>query len=187
MGGAVWDKVCMAATLSPNDKSLMTYTNAGGGARSLAHRYSGKWHFEINIGPSANGVNHAVFVGIHCTHLWNENIEIYSQDPRIDAIYGYPGAPQYRGMRLSRIAGSYDTPGFNNNAVVGVDVDADNNTLRFRTSTMDATYTLNGRKSTDPIYAVSGTGTGNITDVRLIAMPPFTWTPMDGYLPFGQE
>jgi len=67
------------------------------------------------------------------------------------------------------ISGDHTTSGFGNNVVVGFDLDADSNTMRVRTTTMDATYQINGRTSGDPICVVDGAGP--IYNMKLITMP----------------
>jgi len=180
----IWDKICNGAVLGA-DKSYIADT-ASGGARSLQYRTSGKWHFEINLGTGRTGF---AMVGISYGTLWDSGYSLWSGGSPNNTcpIYGYP-TPVYRIYyahgRLTLLSGNMSTAGFGDNVVVGFDLDADMNTLRVRTTTMDATYQINGRNQTDPIYVIGGAGSGIIYNMRLIAQEPFTWTPMEGYLPF---
>ena len=179
-----WDKICLNAVLGA-DKSYIASTG-NGGARSLQYRTSGKWHFEINLGTG--GTTYAM-VGISYGTLWNSGYSVWaSNSPNHTCpIYGYLDSvyrSKYAYGRLTYISGNSAAAGFGDNAVVGFDLDADMNTLRVRTTTMDATYQINGRNQTDPIYVIGGNGNGIIYNMRLIAQEPFAWTPMEGYLPF---
>ena len=180
-GAPIWDKICLGAVLGA-DKSYIAST-AGGGARSLQYRTSGKWHFEINLGTGATSY---AMVGISYGTPWNDTVVVWRQNNTCP-IYGYPDSTfriSYTYGRLTYISGKFADAGFGNNVVVGFDLDADMNTLRVRTTTMDATYQINGRNQTDPIYVIGGSGMGSISNMRLIVQEPFTWTPMEGYLPF---
>ena len=180
----IWDKICRHAVLGA-DKSYIANTAAYGGARSLQYRTSGKWHFEINLGTgnaryAMVGISYGTLWGDSSCSVWgiNNACPIYGhQESRFRISYAYG--------RLTYISGSFADAGFGNNVVVGFDLDADMNTLRVRTTTMDATFQINGRNQTDPIYVIGGDGEwGPIYNMRLIAQEPFTWTPMEGYLPF---
>jgi len=184
---SIWDKICSGAVLGA-DKSYIASTGEGG-ARSLQYRTSGKWHFEINLGT---GSTQYAMIGISYGTPWNDTAGMHYSPPsnvnHVCPIYGHPESAYrsaYAYGRLTYISGNFEVAGFKNNAVVGFDLDADMNTLRVRTTTMDATYQINGRKQTDPIYVVGGSGGwGPIYNMRLIAQEPFAWTPMEGYLPF---
>ena len=182
----IWDKICRGAVLGA-DKSYIASTGSGG-ARSLQYRTSGKWHFEINLGTGAGATQYAM-VGISYGTPWDSGYSLWGDVNNTCPIYGYPGGPGWRSAyaygRLTYISGNFEDAGFGDNVVVGFDLNADMNTLRVRTTTMDATYQINGRKQTDPIYVIGGDGGwGSIGNMRLIAQEPFTWTPMEGYLPF---
>ena len=128
-------------------------------------------------------------VGISYGTLWNSSYSLWgpSSTNNTCPIFGHPlpeNRISYAYGRLTYISGNFADAGFGDNAVVGFDLDADMNTLRVRTTAMDATYQINGRNQTDPIYVIGGTGSGIIYNMRLIAQEPFTWTPMEGYLPF---
>jgi len=177
----IWDKICLDAVLGA-DKSYIASTGNGGGARSLQYRTSGKWHFEINLGT---GDTRYAMVGISYGTPWIDTTILWNNITC--PIYGHPGPGNriyYAYGRLTYISGNFAVDGFGNNVVVGFDLDADMNTLRVRTTTMDATYQINGRNQTDPIYVIGGAGWNPIYNMRLIAQEPFAWTPMEGYLPF---
>ena len=176
----IWDKICSTAVLGA-DKSYIADTGYGG-ARSLQYRTSGKWHFEINLGT---GDTQYAMVGISYGTPWDSSYSVWDNKNNTCPIYGYPAHRiAYAYGRLTYISGNFADAGFGNNVVVGFDLDADMNTLRVRTTTMDATYQINGRNQTDPIYVIGGAGVGPIYNMRLIAYEPFAWTPMEGYLPF---
>ena len=181
---SIWDKICLNAVLGA-DKSYIASTGSGG-ARSLQYRTSGKWHFEINLGTGAGSTQYAM-VGISYGTLWNSSYSLWGNKNNTCPIFGHP-APEWRSYyaygRLTYISGNFEVAGFGNNAVVGFDLDADMNTLRVRTTTMDATYQINGRNQTDPIYVIGGAESGVIYNMYFIGHEPFTWTPMEGYLPF---
>ena len=74
---------------------------------------------------------------------------------------------------------------------MGFDLDATNDVIRVRVNKpgggkVDATYKINGRTPTDPIYVLGGSGSAVIENIALYTLPPFAWMPMDGYAPFGQ-
>ena len=124
-------------------------------------------------------------VGISYGTPWNDGYSLWGNANNTCPIYGYSvDRITYAYGRLTYISGNFTTAGFGNNVVVGFDLDADMNTLRVRTTTMDATYQINGRNQTDPIYVIGGAGSGVIYNMYFIGHEPFTWTPMEGYLPF---
>ena len=126
-------------------------------------------------------------VGISYGTPWDSSYSVWSNRNNTCPIFGHPDSQcriSYAYGRLTYISGNFEVAGFKNNAIVGFDLDADMNTLRVRTTTMDATYQINGRNQTDPIYVIGGAGSGIISNMRLIAQEPFAWTPMEGYLPF---